>query len=502
MSKVREIEFITIRDAMDAFKIYIPFIEKNGVNGELITQMIYEHAPVKAQLKRLRDRYEASKEGVPILTREIMSSTGNVIEASVNNKLNNAYDSDIVDTKNGYFLGNPINYAVEKSKIAKADSLISEIDKLRTRDNLPDKDATLGKRTSIGGYGARLCYISLENDKPTPRITNLKPEEVIFLYKETMAEPRYSLHYYDTVRLNATMEKEPVTVADFYDDVRMYRFVRSDSDFVLEDVKIHGFQYNPLFGVENNDELDGEAKKILNLVDAFDRTLSDASNEIEASRLAILILQNIGMDEEDIQKMKASGILEMFGENGKASYLTKDVNDSMIENHLNRLNVAINRFAKNVDFTDEKFSSNLSGIAILFKTLALENKAIIAENKMRSSLQYQMKVLCSAWALLGLCDAEDYLNIWFSFKRSLPHNKKEEAEIVSIYHGILSERTLLSMITDVDDVEAEIREKRLDEQRMNSYLPPIQPIGKERETKVIEVDDPDDEDNENLESGE
>lgn len=500
MSKVREIEFITVRDAMDAFKIYIPFIEKNGVNGELITQMIYEHAPVKAQLKRLRDRYEASKEGVPILTREIMSSTGNVIEASVNNKLNNAYDSDIVDTKNGYFLGNPINYAVEKNKIAKADSLISEIDKLRTRDNLPDKDATLGKRTSIGGYGARLCYISLENDKPTPRITNLKPEEVIFLYKETMAEPRYSLHYYDTVRLNVTMEKEPVTVADFYDDVRMYRFVRSDSDFVLEDVKIHGFQYNPLFGVENNDELDGEAKKILNLVDAFDRTLSDASNEIEASRLAILLLQNIGMDKEDIEKMKASGILEYFGQDGKASYLTKDVNDSMIENHLNRLNQNIMRFAKSIDFTDEKFSSNLSGIAILFKTMGLEHKAIIAENKMRSSLQYQMKVLCSAWALLGLCDAEDYLKVYFNFTRNLPANRKEEAEIVNLLSGQVSQRTLLSYLSTVDDIEAEIEAMQQERMEFGAQLPPIQPIGKER--KTIVVDPEDDEDNENLEGGE
>ncbi|MFY0744729.1 phage portal protein [Solibacillus silvestris] len=496
MSKVREIEFITVRDAMDAFKIYIPFIEKNGVNGELITQMIYEHAPVKAQLKRLRDRYEASKEGVPILTREIMSSTGNVIEASVNNKLNNAYDSDIVDTKNGYFLGNPINYAVEKNKIAKADSLISEIDKLRTRDNLPDKDATLGKRTSIGGYGARLCYISLENDKPTPRITNLKPEEVIFLYKETMAEPRYSLHYYDTVRLNVTMEKEPVTVADFYDDVHMYRFVRSDSDFVLEDVKIHGFQYNPLFGVENNDELDGEAKKILNLVDAFDRTLSDASNEIEASRLAILLLQNIGMDKEDIEKMKASGILEYFGQDGKASYLTKDVNDSMIENHLNRLNQNIMRFAKSIDFTDEKFSSNLSGIAILFKTMGLEHKAIIAENKMRSSLQYQMKVLCSAWALLGLCDAEDYLKIYFNFTRNLPANRKEEAEIVNLLSGQVSQRTLLSYLSTVDDIEAEIEAMQQERMEFGEQLPPLVPIGKE--TKQSSADDPEDEDNDDL----
>ena len=273
--------------------------------------------------------------------------------------------------------------------------------------------------------------------------------------------------------------------------------MRSDNDFVLEDVKRHGVQYNPLFVVENNDELDGEAKKILNLVDAFDRTLSDASNEIEASRLAILILQNIGMDEEDIQKMKASGILEMFGADGKASYLTKDVNDSMIENHLNRLNQNIMRFAKSIDFTDEKFSSNLSGIAILFKTMGLEHKAIVAENKMRSALQYQMKVLCSGWALLGLCDPEDYLKIYFNFKRNLPANRKEEAEIVNILSGQVSQRTLLSYLSTVDDIEAEIEAMQQEREEFNAQLPPLVPIGKE--TNRTNTDDEDNDDHQSAE---
>lgn len=479
MSALEQQEFFTIRDQMDAFKVYIPYFDKNGPTADVLSAVIEEHAPIKAQLKLLRDRYEASKDGTPILNRVITRT--NSVESLVNNKLNNAYGSDIVDTKNGYFLGNPITYTITKEKVRRPDELIDAIDKMRIRDNLPDKDATLGKRTSIGGYGARLCYIAIENDKPVPRITNLRPEEVIFFYNETMAEPAYSLHYYDTKRINDQGEKVAVTIADFYDATNMYRFAKSDGDFKLEDVKPNGFLFNPLFGVENNDELTGEEQKVVNLVNAFDRTLSDASNEIEASRLAILILSNLNMDPDDIEKMKQAGVLELFGEEGAASYLTKDVNDTMIENHLNRLNKQIMRFAKSVDFSDEQFASNLSGIAILFKTMALEHKSIIAENKFRAALQYQMKVMCSAWSLLGICEPDDYLNIWFAFKRNLPHNKKEEAEIVSLYQGILSERTLLSMISDVDDIDAEIKEKRKDEERMNSLLPPLTPITKHKD---------------------
>ena len=465
-----EQEFFTIRDTMDAFKVYIPFIEQNGLNSAVLSKIIDEHKPVKEQLKVLRDRYEVSKEGVPIMQRTIMRS--NDVASAVNNKLNNAYDSDIVDTKIGYFLGNPINYTVEKEKVTNADVLIEEMDKMRVRDNLPDKDATLGKRASIGGYGARLCYIAIENDKPVPRITNLRPEEVIFFYKETMSEPTYSLHYYDTVRVNAAGEKIDVTVADFYDTTMLYRWVKTDGEFVLEEQKITGFLINPLFGMENNDELSGEAQKVIGLINAFDRTLSDASNEIESSRLAILVLSNLNLlNDEDVDALKQAGVLEIQGEeNGEIKYLTKDVNDTIIQNHLEWLNKQILRFTKSVDFTDETFSSNLSGVAILFKTMALEHKTSITENKMRSTLQYQMKVLCSAWSLLGVCEPDDYLKVWFSFKRNLPHNVEDAAKATNLLKGMVAEDTRLSLLPFIDDVKAEKEAMERDKQAVEATL--------------------------------
>lgn len=484
-------EMLKTRELMDAFKIYIPFIKEYGITPTLITQLITEHEPIKLQVKKLRDRYEVTKEGVPIFSRPLahIDTAGNMqrLDTMVNNKLNNTFDSDIVDTKVGYFLGHPINYAVQKEKVGGANRLIEAIDQMRIRDNLPDKDATFGKYASIGGYAARLCYIGLEMNKPVVRIANVRPEECIFFYTENMSEPRYAMHYYDTVMVQADGSKQNVTVANFYDELNVTTFIKSDGDFVPSEQKAHGFNYTPLFGLENNDELAGEAQKVLNLIDTYDRTFSDASNEIEATRLAVLLLYNLGMDPEDIQKMKQAGVLEMWGEKIDAKYLTKDVNDGMIENHLNRLDKNIMRFAKSIDFTDEQFASNLSGIAILFKTMALEHKSIHSENKMRSSLQYQMKVICSAWSKLGICTPDAYLNIWFSFKRNLPQNNKEAAETSNILKGLVSERTRLSLLPFVDDVEAEIREMKQDQQEFGEGLEEITPIEPENaEEEVVE----------------
>lgn len=479
MAELKKPELKTLRDLMDAFKMYIPYVEQHGVTPDLIRALIKDHEPVKQQLKYFRDRYEASKDGVPILTRIMQTKSGNPIDTLVNNKLNNAFDADVIDSENGYLLGLPINYATQKDKKSAHTKLIEALDHLRTRDNVTDKDATWGKRASVGGYGARLCYIGIENDKPVPRILNLRSEEVIFIYNETMAEPTYALHYYNKPVVLADGTKQNVTVADFYDNIEYHRFEKASGDFVYVESNLHGFDHMPIIGLENDDELMASMQKVLNLIDAYDRTMSDASNEIEASRLAILILENLGLDENEIDKMRAAGILEMWGEKTSARYLTKDVNDQMIENALNRYEKNVMRFAKAVDFTDEQFSSNLSGIAIAFKTMALENKAITKENKMRSSLQYQMKVLCSAWARLGICKPEDYLDIFFNFKRNLPVNKLEMAQIVSLLKGIVSDRTLLSLLPFVDDIEAEIEAIKQDQEEFGDKMPSLQHIGQD-----------------------
>lgn len=46
------------------------------------------------------------------------------------------------------------------------------------------------------------------------------------------------------------------------------------------------------------DYVKGDAEKGLSLIDAYDRTLSDVSNEIEQCGLAYLILKGLGADED------------------------------------------------------------------------------------------------------------------------------------------------------------------------------------------------------------
>ncbi len=443
---------------------YIQYIDENGISPLLIEKLVKETQAERNKRLLNYNRYKA--EAVPILTRKPADyAQGNAhvqrVDDKVNNTLNNPLDAEIVDTKVGYMFGNPISYVVDK-QARSLKSLTEAIELFNLRNSIDDLDSESGKKTAICGYSARLLYIDTEGNE---RAMVIDPWETIIL-SETgeVSEPKYGFRYFKSAELNAEGEKVEIEQLVFYDATTEKIYTRADKDspFVLKDERKHLFDYCPLFGISNNEELQGDADKVYNLIDAYDRTLSDASNEIEQWRLAYLVLKGMGMDEEDAHKVARTGIFELMGEDDDIKYLTKEVNDQMIENHLNRLEENIMRLAKSVNFSDESFAGNTSGVAMKFKLMALENKCKTMERKFTTALRYQFKVLCSAWAKKGICAKDDYLKLWFEYKRNVPMDLLAEAQASQTLKGQVSERTRLSKMSIVDDVDYELKEMEKD----------------------------------------
>ncbi|MBU5214366.1 phage portal protein [Heyndrickxia oleronia] len=422
------------------------------ITPELLSEIIAAHADERKRRINLYERYKASKEGVPILNRSLIEyedfgpKTMKRIDNKVNNMLNNAFEADIIDTKVGYFLGHPITYDFDNKATGEKPTIKTEIETFNIRNHVEDEDSELGKIASICGKGARLAYIDLEGNE---RIKNIDPWQVIFL-GDNIHEPEYSIRHYKGLNNE--------TYAEFYNDTNIIFFKSDQGDFEEIERKPHLFEYNPLFGLENNKELQGDFEKVLALIDAYNRTLSDASNEIEQYRLAYLVLKGLSADDDAEDSLKRGKIIELLGENDDVSYLTKDINDALIEHHLDRLEKNILRFAKSVDFTDDQFGGNITGEALKQKLRALENKCITMERKFTAMLRYQFKVLFSAWYKRYPVNKDDYLKVWFAFKRNNPINLLEEAQATQALRGQVSERTRLSALSVVDDVDYEIEE--------------------------------------------
>lgn len=432
--------------------ILTQLIDLSGqVTSEIIKDLIAEHAPKRAKMIALYNRYKT--DDIPILNREFDD------QSKINHKINNSFDSEIVDTKVGYFIGTPISYQArdERGKTAVA------LSEFILRNNIDDLDSETVKTATICGYAARLLYIDRDGME---RAMMVNPWEVILVYDRSINEPQFALRYYDITIKEGNAEKTKTRV-EWYDDTTITYYIQDDEDYVLDSTEPvnpqpHLFDLVPVIVFPNNEEQQGDAEKVLNLIDAYDRTMSDVNSEIEQFRLAYMAFYGYEPDEETLARARKTGAfgLDVKSEGVGIEFITKTMNDAAIENHLNRLEANIMRFGKSVDMTDEKFASNLSGVAIRYKIMALETKCITMERKITAALRQQFRVLCTAWAKKGI--PADYTDIHFEFKRNLPVNLKDEAEATNLLRGHVSERTRLAQLSFVGNVAGEMEEMAKD----------------------------------------
>ena len=462
---------------MDYAEIVLQKIQAAGeVRSEHIDELIKGHRPDRDRMIGLHERYKASVAGVPVLTRTFEDAS------KINNKLNNDFFSDIVDTKVGYFAGVPISCQVED------EAVMEEMRLFHKRNNLPDVDSETTKMAAICGQSSRLLYIDTEGEE---RVCNLPPWEVIYLHTSGIEEPIYAMRYYETERMRITGEWEAVLRVEWYDDTNVTYYVQRGQGelFVLDEQeetnpKEHLFDYTPIIGFSNNEELQGDCEKVLSLIDGYDRAISDVNSEVEQFRLAYLATFGITIDDETLERAKRTGAFSFPDNDCDMKFVTKMLEDKIIEHHLDRLEDNIMRFAKSVNMTDEHFSGTTSGISLRYKMLGLENKCITAERKMSTAILRMFKVLATAWKKRNV--NLDWMEMEMQFTRNFPLNLLDEAESTTKLKGMVSEATRLSMLSFVEDVEAEM--ERMEEESaidLDRFMPeepeeePEEPEGEE-----------------------
>ena len=110
---------------------------------------------------------------------------------------------------------------------------------------------------------------------------------------------------------------------DIYDDEKIYN---CDENFIIEDSRDHIFGQVPVGICKLSDEGKDDTlfKDLKGLQDAYETNLSDISNEISDFRNAYLTILGAQFDEEeDIEKMKEKGVMEIPNSDSKIEWLIK-----------------------------------------------------------------------------------------------------------------------------------------------------------------------------------
>ena len=467
------------------FSAEIEAIEKGGITDQLLNRIIDKHLQNAECSKELIARYEAQLDGVPIFGRRPRFDDGAEV---INHKLNNDYFSEIVDFKTGYFAGNPIGYSYSETQesledtaeagdgAAEQEQAVDEASKrltdFVTRSNMFKVDMECTKYAAMCGYAGRLFYIDPDGEE---RVMVVPPNETIILSKtRDITQPTYGVRYYTVTDIN---DAETVK-AEYYDESSIYYAEGSMGALHIVSVQPNLFGCCPLQGIPNNSEMQGDAEKVLALIDAYDRALSDVNNEVDSFANAYMVYENVSMTEEEMHKAQVSGAIQFFsgGTNGKVYFLTKNINDSFIEHHLDRLDENIHRFSKTPNLTDEAFGT-ASGIALKFKLTGLETKCGMFEAQMLSAGTYMFQLLAKAWEKKQV--KIDPLQCVMEFHRNFPVDVMSEAQNVqALIAAGLPKRVAyaqLSFVDDVDWVMQLIDEEREDMMSLMQEMPGDEP---------------------------
>lgn len=444
------------------FTAEIEAIEQGGITDELLRRIIQKHRYNAEYNKSLIDRYEVLAEGVPIFDRSPRFADD---DNAINHKLNNDFFSEIVDFKTGYFAGNPIGYSYSDTEEsledtgdagdsraeqeAARDEATKAITDFVTRSNMFDIDMECTKFAAICGYSGRLFYIDPDGNE---RVMVVPPDECIILSKtRDITQPTYGVRYY-TIK---DIHDNDIVKAEFYDSANIYYAEGgSASNLTITRTEDNLFDGCPLQGIPNNREMKGDAEKVLTLIDAYDRALSDNSNEADAFANAYMVYENVDIKPNEQQKAQVSGAIQFISPDGKGKvyFLTKDINDGFIEHHLDRLEENIYRFSKTPNMGDESFGT-ASGISLKFKLTGLEAKCGMFEAKMISAGTYMFTLLSKVWAKKKV--KIDPLQCVMSFKRNFPLDLLSEAQAVQALKaaGLPDQVAYDIALSCVDDVE-------------------------------------------------
>lgn len=426
-------------------------IRETGITKEILQKIIQKHKPNSDYNRRLYNRYKAIYGGVPIFDRQPRYEEENPI----NNRINNEFFSEIVDFKTGYFAGEPISYSYSETDeseestggVQGVDKAAEALTDFTTRNNMFGVDMEITKNASIYGYSGRLFYIDKEGME---RVMPVPGYETIILSDTKIAEPEYAIRYYEVSDINDTKQ----WIVEFYDDKNVTTYKGDLGSLTEIETRPHMFDYCPLQGIANNAERMGDAEKVLELIDGYDRAVSDCSNEIEAFVHALMVV-GVNVDDEVVKKAQKSGVLiiPQVGSNvvnDPVKWVTKNIDDAFSEHHLQRLEDNIYRFSKTPNLNKDLFSSS-SGKALKFRLHQLETKCAMFESCVTDAAIHMWRLLSSSWAKKGI--KFDPLQVVMDFKRNFPTEVLENAQAAQalIAAGLSKKQAWAIAIPEVDD---------------------------------------------------
>lgn len=344
----------------------------------------------------------------------------------------------IVDTMNGFFLGNPIKITCDDNHVSE---FVEFLDQYNDQD---DNNAELSKICSIYGKGYEMYYV---DEKGNIGITYLNPMGAFMIYDDSVLErPRYFVRIY--------MDSNNVLHGSVSDDKCVRYFVQKGKIQFLEE-KVHGFDGVPATEFRENAEEQGIFEPVITMIDAYNKAISEKANDVDYFADAYLKILGADLEEEDLKFIRDNRVINLIGDAERvvADFMDKPDGDTTQENLINRLERLIFQISMVANISDENFGTS-SGIALKYKLLAMSNLAKTKERKFASGMNRRYMLIFSN--PVSNMKKDDWVKLKYQFTMNFPANLLEESQIAGNLAGITSQETQLKVLSVVDNVKEEM----------------------------------------------
>lgn len=428
---------------MYIFTIPAEDFDEQNLNKQVILQLIKKHQTGNQRLRKMKDYYEGDHK---------------ILMGDKENKLVCNHSKDIADTASSYFIGNPVSYKSKEDITVLTDALEAA--------GADEADGDNGLDLSI--YGRAYEYIYTKEDETELVIKNLAPENTFIVYDDTVEQKElFAVYYY--VQKDDTGDKDEKYVATVL--TRNFKYVLNilntdEIQKVTEEPEEHFKGEVPVIEYLNNKLAIGDYELQIPLIDAYNALMSNRITDKEQFIDAILALYGVLLSDEDSEEndrkgtheamtdLKKEKLLELPAD-ARAEYLTRTFDEAGVEILKKAIEQDIHKFSHVPCLTDEAFGGNVSGVAMEFKLLGLENITKIKTRYYKKGLRKRLRIFTYH---IGTLKAQniDASKVMPTFTRALPKNLIEISQYVSNLWGKVSKKTLLSQIPFVEDVEAEL----------------------------------------------
>ena len=404
-----------------------------------------------------------------------------------------------VDKKANYFLGKPITFKGDNTQYV--DIVRGIFDKKMMR-----KLKNTAKKSMNGAIAWMFPFYDKEGKL---KFKVFSAYEILPFWKDTEHEELdYAIRLYEVIEYKGTAKKT-VEKVEIYKPDGVYRYILSSGSLHpnTEDgeyesyISLNGLPYNweriPLIAFKYNDHEIPLIRRVKPLQDAINELMSMFHNNmLEDSRNTILVIENydgtdLGEFRQNLSQYGAVKVRTGEGAKGGVSTLTVEVNAGNYQAILDLLKVTLIENARSFDGKMLK-----SGTPNQMNILSMYQEIDIDTNDFESEYQAALEELLHFINIhLSLTGQGDFFNekIEIIFNRDMLMNESEIMGTLTNAGVKISNKTLISQVTFVNDVDAELEQIKAETEEAMEVYQGAFPGQNGADNKVVNEEDLEDE---------